>query len=65
MITIEYLNALYLDMQNQLAEHERNIAACRGALQVLEHLMQKITEGSIVEPSVSPIDGEKNKPDVN
>ena len=47
MIDQDYLNTLLRDIQQQLAEHEQNAIATRGAIQILEHLLAKSesTEG--------------------
>jgi hypothetical protein len=51
MIDLTYLEALKSDLERQLAEHENNAAAARGALQILDHLIQK---GATAEAAALP-----------
>jgi len=54
MITNDYLQRLRVDLLKQLREHENNVASALGALQVVDHLMQKLGNGAADEPAPTP-----------
>jgi hypothetical protein len=49
MIEREYLERMAADFAAQIREYENNAAAARGALQVVQHLIEKCEEGAILE----------------
>jgi len=53
MIDRSYLESLLRDVQAQLAEHERNAVASRGAIQILEHLLS-LSENPGAESQPAP-----------
>ena len=68
MITREYLERLAADFAAQIREYENNAAAARGALQTIQHLIEKYEEAADVRPAASPIEDQtevKDNPDGN
>ena len=49
MIQREYLEKLLRDTTMQLQEYENNAAAAHGAIQVIQHLIEKYNEGAVIE----------------
>ena len=54
MIQREYLERLERDFAAQIREHENNAAASRGALQVIQHLIEKYEEGAAAVSAAPP-----------
>ena len=57
MIEREYLERLASDFSAQIREYENNAAAARGALQVVQHLIDKCDNGATAV-SVAPVQSE-------
>lgn len=62
-MNLDYLQQLRDDFLRQIREYENNAAAARGALQVINHLIQKTTD-ELGKNDSSVVDPEKQEKNV-